>query len=77
MGSSRFGLKVADEDSKSTPHEFSRSHWLKATGQYVIERVGDNAKVTFLLQLCSSSDRFESHLVGNINAPVICIIPGT
>ena len=38
MGSSRFWLKVADEESKSIPHEFPRSHWLKATGQCVIER---------------------------------------
>ena len=38
MGYSRFWLKVADEESKSLPHEFPRSHWLKATGQCVIER---------------------------------------
>ena len=38
MGSSRFGLKVADDESKSIPHEFPRSHWLKATGQCVMER---------------------------------------
>ena len=38
MGTSRFWLKDADEDSKSIPHEFPRSHWLKATGQCVIER---------------------------------------
>ena len=38
MGSSRFWLKVADEESKSFPHEFPRSHWLKATGQCVMER---------------------------------------
>ena len=38
MGSSRFWLKVADQDSKNIPHEFPRSHWLKATGQCVIER---------------------------------------
>ena len=38
MGSSRFWLKDADEESKSIPQEFPRSHWLKATGQCVIER---------------------------------------
>ena len=38
MGSSRFWLKAADEESKSNPHEFPRSHWLKATGQCVLER---------------------------------------
>ena len=38
MGSSRFWLKDADEESKSIPHEFPRSHWLKATGQCVTER---------------------------------------
>ena len=38
MGSSRFWLKVADEENKSIPHEFPRSHWLKATGQCVKER---------------------------------------
>ena len=38
MGSSRFSVKVADEESKSIPHEFPRSHWLKAIGQRVIER---------------------------------------
>ena len=38
MGSSRFGLKDADEESKSISHEFPRPHWLKATGQCVIER---------------------------------------
>ena len=38
MGYSRFWLKAADEESKSLPHEFPRSHWLKATGQSVLER---------------------------------------
>ena len=38
MGSSRFWLKAADEESRSIPHEFPRSHWLKATGQCVLER---------------------------------------
>ena len=38
MGYSRFWLKAADEESKSIPHEFPRSHWLKATGQCVLER---------------------------------------
>ena len=38
MGSSRFWLKVADEDSKNIPHDFPSSHWLKATGKCVIER---------------------------------------
>ena len=38
MGSSRFWLKDADEESKSISHELPRSHWLKATGQCVIER---------------------------------------
>ena len=45
MGYSRFWLKAADEESKSIPHEFPRSHWLKATGQCVCARalpVGDN-----------------------------------
>ena len=37
MGSSRFWLKAADEESKSIPHELPRSHWLKATGQCVLE----------------------------------------
>ena len=38
MGSSRFWLKAADEESKSIPHELPRSHWLKATGQCLLER---------------------------------------
>ena len=38
MGSSRFGLKVADEESKSVPNEFPRSHWSNVTGRRVIER---------------------------------------
>ena len=38
MGYSRFWLKAADEESKSISHEFPRSHWLKATGQCVLER---------------------------------------
>ena len=38
MGSNRFWLKAADEENKSIPHEFPRSHWLKATGQCVLER---------------------------------------
>ena len=38
MGSSRFGLKAADEERKSIPREFPRSHWLKATCQCVLER---------------------------------------
>ena len=38
MGYSRFGLKVADVESKSIPHEIPSSHWLKATGQCVLER---------------------------------------
>ena len=38
MGSSRFWLKAADEESKSIPHGFPSSHWLKATGHCVLER---------------------------------------
>ena len=38
MGSNRFWLNVADEESKCIPHKFPRSHWLKTTGQCVIER---------------------------------------
>ena len=38
MGYSRFWLKAADEESKSITHEFPKSHWLKATGQCVLER---------------------------------------
>ena len=38
MGSSRFWLKMADVESKSIPHELPSSHWLKATGQCVLER---------------------------------------
>ena len=38
MGYSRFWLKMADEKSKCIPHEFPSSHWLKATGQCVLER---------------------------------------
>ena len=29
---------MADEESKSIPHELPSSHWLKATGQCVLER---------------------------------------
>ena len=29
---------MADVESKSIPHELSSSHWLKATGQCVLER---------------------------------------
>ena len=29
---------MADVESKSIPHELPSSHWLKATGQYVLER---------------------------------------
>ena len=46
MGSSRFGLNVADKESRCIPHTFPRSHWLKTTGQCVINfkglPVGDN-----------------------------------
>ena len=35
---SRFWLKAAEEESKSIPHEFPSSHWLKVTGQCVLER---------------------------------------
>ena len=38
MGNSRFWLKMADVESKSIPHELPSSHWLKATGQCVLER---------------------------------------
>ena len=38
MGYSRFGLKMADVESKSIPHELPSSHCLKATGQCVLER---------------------------------------
>ena len=37
MGTSRFGLTVADKESKCIPHKFPRSHWLKTTGQCVKE----------------------------------------
>ena len=42
MGYSRFWLKNADEDSKSIPHEFPSSHWLKATVRNRALAVGDN-----------------------------------
>ena len=51
MGSSRFLLKVADEDSKSTPHGFPRSHSLEATGQCLIERYL-SATMVFKMVLC-------------------------
>ena len=38
MGYSRFWLKKADVESKSIPNELPSSHWLKATGQCVLER---------------------------------------
>ena len=38
MEYSRFWLKMADVESKSIPHELPSSHWLKATGQCVLER---------------------------------------
>ena len=38
MGYSRFWLKKADVESKSIPHELPSSHWLKGTGQCVLER---------------------------------------
>ena len=38
MGYSRFWLKMADVESNSIPHELHSSHWLKATGQCVLER---------------------------------------
>ena len=38
MGSSRFWLKGVDEENKSIPPEFPRSHSPKATGQCDIER---------------------------------------
>ena len=38
MGYSRFWLKMANVENKSIPHELPSSHWLKATGQCVLER---------------------------------------
>ena len=42
MGSSRFWLKAANEESKCIPHEFPRSHSLKTTGHCVKERYLSN-----------------------------------
>ena len=87
MGSSRFWLKDADEESKSIPHEFPRSHWLKATGQCVIERYL-SATMRLLLEVLSSfeyGDRepiivnisHESKSVGNSETAIwqwMCLI---
>ena len=51
MGYSRFWLKDADEDSKSIPHEFPCSHWLKATGQCVIERYLSATMISFAVHI--------------------------
>ena len=45
MGSSRFGLNVADEESKCIPHKFPRPHWPVKDDRSLRNReipVGDN-----------------------------------
>ena len=57
MGSSRFWLKVADEDSKSFPHEFPRSQMVKGD-RSVRNRalpVGDNENFCRFLTMVSFS----------------------
>ena len=68
MGSSRFWLKAADEDSKSIPHEFPRSD---RSVQNRALPVGDNAKslneakqeenITVSEQFIRSSTDFRSY----------------
>ena len=48
---------MADVESKSIPHELSSSHWLKATGQCVLERylsatMGKRELICLLLFTC-------------------------
>ena len=61
MGYSRFWLKAADEESKSIPHEFPRSHWLKATGQCVLECYLSATMLSkVMIPKVSNSDKFSS-----------------
>ena len=68
MGYSRFWLKAADEESKSIPHVFPSSHWLKATGQCVLERY---LSATMFIILVISYFGFESETL-----VLIASVPG-
>ena len=69
MGSSRFWLKAADEESKSIPHEFPRSHWLKATGQCVLERYLSATMPIDLLIILYQLTKFEAPSYNSFRAP--------
>ena len=59
---------MADVESKSIPHELPSSHWLKATGQCVLERYLsatmkdrlfiDQSEETFLYKTTKNLNRF-------------------
>ena len=42
---------MADVESKSIPHELPSSHWLKATGQCVLERYLSATMIETLVDL--------------------------
>ena len=48
---------MAEEESKSIPHDLPSSHWLKATGQCVLERY---LSATMLRHLINEADDVES-----------------
>ena len=48
---------MADVESKSIPHELPSSHWLKATGQCVLERY---------LSATMNSQQYERDTVGHL-----------
>ena len=76
MGSSRFWLKVADEESKSISHEIPISHWLKATAQSAIERhlwvTMVEFQFTIVNSVCSRSNNRSIHSQHPHNLSLLC-----
>ena len=50
---------MADVESKSIPHELPSSHWLKATGQCVLERYLSATMMLTAICLLNISFRFQ------------------
>ena len=72
MGSSQIWLKMADEESKSIPHEFPKSNWTNATGQYVKDRYL-SSKMRFWNQYPFSTPKRKNKSIRELKPILLCL----
>ena len=63
---------MADVESKSIPHELPSSHWLKATGQCVLERYLSATMVSLRPAVCICAK-----VLGYVNSYDFCSVNRT